>query len=133
MKLIDMCRQLSIRKLASLMVDTHIEEDYDYDSDDELYLCGMRTLYSTTDSEEFSSLDAAVSHQIELFDQEVDIREWLSDSVIFGFWKLELQKAIMLGADVDADKADEIVYAFTERMRRLEQEDWKNARQEPDT
>ena len=128
MKLLHAIRQLSIKELAYLVINSHTEEEYDYDYEDELVPCGVRRFYTTTDGNDFDGLEDAYEHQIELFNLNVDPAEFLPDSMIFGFWKLELQKAIMLGANVDADIADGIVHAFIERMRRFEEEDWKNAR-----
>ena len=55
---------LSRKQLAEQLIKQHNEPDYDYDYDDNLYLCGYVTYYTTSDGYDFcEDFDGALEHE----------------------------------------------------------------------
>ncbi len=62
----------SIEQLASELIRYREEKCWDYDYDDEPYVCGRYDIFITSDDEEFSDFEEAVEHEIWWLNQEVN-------------------------------------------------------------
>lgn len=60
------------KKLAAALISYRTEDDWDYDCNDELYVCGSYDVFTTSDGEEFGDFDEAVDHELWWMTQEVD-------------------------------------------------------------
>lgn len=58
-------------QLAHVLIERREEEDWDYDIEDEPYVCGHFDVYTTSDGQEFSDYDEAVEHEVWWLSQEV--------------------------------------------------------------
>ena len=65
----------TIEQLAAALIFYSKEEDWDYNYDDEPYVCGYYDVFTTSDGEEFSNYEEAVEHEIWWLKQEVSDSE----------------------------------------------------------
>jgi len=59
------------RELAEALITHRSEADWDYDYDEEPYICGYYDVYTTSDGEEFCDLDEAIDYEVWWLGQEV--------------------------------------------------------------
>lgn len=65
-------KNASRKHLAELLIQRHIEPDYDYDYEDNLYVCNENMWYKTSDGTDFcDDYESALQHECWWLAQEV--------------------------------------------------------------
>lgn len=65
----------TIEHLAAALISCREEEDWDYNYDDEPYVCGYYDVFTTSDGEKFSDFEGALEHELWWLKQEVSDSE----------------------------------------------------------
>jgi len=69
---IDIIRSWPARKLADALITYHEEAIWDYDYDDEPFICGHNDVYGTSDGQSFDEYEDALDHEVWWLSQEAN-------------------------------------------------------------